>query len=467
VAADGKAARASVLVVDDDRAVGTVLAALLTQAGHEARAVGSGAEALAALASRSIDVVISDVRMPGMDGLELLAEVRKRAAGVPVILLTAHGNVPLAVEAMRAGAADFLLKPFDRDEVLFAVEKGARKSDAASRRPPAPANGVESGVVIGSSRAIRDAMDRLAKAAPTTATVLLRGESGTGKEVAARELHRQSGRTGPFVAVHCAALPESLLESELFGHEKGAFTGAIQRKPGRVELARGGTLMLDEIGDVPLPMQAKLLRVIQEREYTPLGSTRSEKADVRFVAATHRDLDAMVARGEFREDLFFRLNVVPVRMPSLAERQGDVEVLAARFVSLHGANNGKPALRITPGALAALREARWPGNVRELSNFVERLVVFADETEIDETFVRTELAARTSSEPSDLTSSEMAKLTPSTITSLETRRNDAERDALRAALQRTNGNRTQAARLLGVSRRTLYNKLAELELGSE
>jgi DNA-binding NtrC family response regulator len=463
VVTKGKEAAANVLVVDDDRAVGTVLVALIAQAGHEARAVSSGAEALAALASRAIDVVLSDVRMPGMDGLELLGEVRKRAPGVPVILLTAHGNVPLAVEAMRAGAADFLLKPFDRDEVLFAIEKAARASEAASKRPPAPASGVESGAVIGGSRAIGEAMDRIAKAAPTMATVLLRGESGTGKEVAARELHRRSGRTGPFVAVHCAALPETLLESELFGHEKGAFTGAIQRKPGRVELARGGTLFLDEIGDVPLPMQAKLLRVIQEREFTPLGSTRSEKADVRFVAATHRDLDAMVARGEFREDLFFRLNVVPVRMPSLGERQGDIDALADRFVAQHGASNGKPELRLTDGARRALREARWPGNVRELSNFVERLVVFAEESAIDEPFVRAELAARAPGDGAEPASGE-TKLTASGITSLGERRSEAERDALRAALEKTNGNRTQAARLLGVSRRTLYNKLAELEV---
>ena len=461
---DAKETRAKVLVVDDDRAVGTVLVALLSQAGHDARAVTSGAEALAALAGRPIDVVVSDLRMPGMDGLELLAEVRKRAPGIPVILLTAHGNVPLAVEAMRAGAADFLLKPFDRDEVLFAVAKAARASEAAAKRPPAPASAVEGGAVIGSSRAIADAMERIAKAAPTAATVLLRGESGTGKEVAARELHRRSGRTGPFVAVHCAALPESLLESELFGHEKGAFTGAIQRKPGRVELARGGTLFLDEIGDVPLAMQAKLLRVIQEREFTPLGATRAEKADVRFVAATHRDLDLMVARGEFREDLFFRLNVVPVRMPSLAERPDDVDALVVRFVAQHGASNGKPALRITPTAVAALREARWPGNVRELSNFVERLVVFADGDEIGEAFVREELTARSPAENADTTSGEMAKMTISSLTSLGERRSEAERDALRAALERTNGNRTQAARLLGVSRRTLYNKLAELEI---
>jgi two-component system response regulator AtoC len=269
----------SVLVVDDDRAVGMVLEALLKQAGYEARHVLSGADALAALASRRVDVVLSDVRMPGMDGMELLGEVKKRLPGVPVLLLTAHGTVPLAVEAMRAGAADFLQKPFDRDEVLFAIGKAAKAAEPALARPPEQPISTAAGVVVGTSAAMRDAMDKLAKAAASSATVLLSGESGTGKEVAAHELHRLSPRrTAPFVAVHCGALPENLLESELFGHERGAFTGAIQKKPGRFSLANGGTIFLDEIGDVPLSMQVKLLRVLQEREVQPLGAQKPRRS---------------------------------------------------------------------------------------------------------------------------------------------------------------------------------------------
>ncbi len=459
----GNSGAVSVLVVDDDRAVGMVLDALLRQAGYASRHVMSGEAALAALASKPVDVVLSDVRMPGMDGMELLTEVKKRMPGVPVLLLTAHGTVPLAVEAMRAGAADFLQKPFDREEVLFAVDKAAQGARVALARPPEPPSAIAGGVVTGTSPAMRDAMDKLKKAASSSATVLLTGESGTGKEVAARELHRLSPRASkPFVAVHCGALPENLLESELFGHERGAFTGAIQKKPGRFSLADGGTILLDEIGDVPLSMQVKLLRVLQEREVQPLGASRAEKIDVRVIAATHRDLSAMVKEGTFREDLFFRLAVIPIRIPSLAERKGDVAALVERFAEVHGAANGRASIRMSPEALEAMVDARWPGNVRELSNAVERLVVFADGDVITLDEVSAQLAQRP-----DTARPESARSTPPPAgaeATLGSAREGAERDAVKSALARAGGNRTQAARLLGVSRRTLYNKLAELGL---
>jgi two-component system response regulator AtoC len=456
--------KAKILVVDDDRAVGMVLAALLTQAGYDAQHVSSGEQALAALAARRLDAILSDVRMPGMDGLELLAAVKKRAPEVPVILITAHGTIPLAVEAMKAGAAEFLLKPFDKDEVVYTIGKALAGAEARAERPPEP-EVREDGPVLGTSSAMKDAMTRLEKAATTMATVLLRGESGTGKEVAATELHRLSKRTGPFVAVHCGALPEQLLESELFGYEKGAFTGAIARKPGRVELAQGGTLFLDEIGDVSLAVQVKLLRLIQEREFQRLGATSLEKADVRFVAATHRDLEAMVRDGTFREDLFYRLNVVPVVMPALRERRQDVEPLVRRFVSLLGERNGRPKTTVDAGAIAAMTAASWPGNVRELSNFVERLVVFASEDTITQTDVERELAQRGQG-PRVAVTEPKSSPTAATVTgsSLDAQRSDAERAAVKDALSRAHGNRTQAARLLGVSRRTLYNKLAELQI---
>ncbi len=458
--------RARVLIVDDDRAVGMVLTALIAQAGHQARYVGSGPEALAALAGGGVDVIVSDVRMPGMDGMELLSEVHKRHRDVPVILLTAHGTVSLAVDAMKSGATDFLTKPFDRDEVLFTIDKaltGAK--DAASKPPEAAAP--SDGPVIGSSEAMRDAMKRLEKAAPTMATVLLRGESGTGKEVAARELHRLSPRKkGPFVAVHCGALPDNLLESELFGYEKGAFTGATNRKPGRVELASGGTLLLDEIGDVTPAVQVKLLRLLQEREFQRLGATSPEKADVRFVAATHRNLEQMVRDGAFREDLFYRLNVVPVVMPALRERREDVRALATRFVARLGEVNARPGARLSDEAIEALEAADWPGNVRELQNFLERVVVFAESDVISADEVQRELASRPATGrdvhvPITITPS------PSTApaesgSSLDAQRASAERTAVREALTKAKGNRTLAARLLGVSRRTLYNKLDEL-----
>jgi DNA-binding NtrC family response regulator len=458
--------RARVLVVDDDRAVGMVLTALIAQAGHQARYVGSGPEALAALASGGVDVIVSDVRMPGMDGMELLAEVQKKHRDVPVILLTAHGTVALAVEAMKAGATDFLTKPFDRDEVLFTIGKALTGAKAAADKPPEPAPSKE-GPVVGTSPAMLDAMSRLGKAAPTMATVLLRGESGTGKEVAARELHRLSPRSkGPFVAVHCGALPDNLLESELFGHEKGAFTGATNKKPGRVELASGGTLFLDEIGDVTPAVQVKLLRLLQEREYQRLGATSAEKADVRFVAATHRNLEQMVKEGTFREDLFYRLNVVPIVMPPLRERRSDIPELASRFVARLGEANARPGVALAPEAVAALERAAWPGNVRELQNFLERVVVFAESDTITREEIERELGAR----PGAIDGSDAKTTSPlgaapapsADAVTLDAQRKDAERAAVREALGKAKGNRTLAARLLGVSRRTLYNKLDEL-----
>ncbi|MFO0709070.1 MAG: sigma-54 dependent transcriptional regulator [Sandaracinus sp.] len=455
--------RARVLVVDDDRAVGMVLTALITQAGHQARFVASAPEALAALASGGVDVMVSDVRMPGMDGMELLAEVQRKHRDVPVILLTAHGTVSLAVEAMKAGATDFLTKPFDRDEVLFTIGKALTGAKAAADKPPEAAP-TKDGPIVGSSEAMREAMKRLEKAAPTMATVLLRGESGTGKEVAARELHRLSPRSkGPFVAVHCGALPDNLLESELFGYEKGAFTGATQRKPGRVELASGGTLFLDEIGDVTPAVQVKLLRLLQEREFQRLGATSAEKADVRFVAATHKNLEQMVKEGTFREDLFYRLNVVPVVMPALRERREDIAPLATRFVARLGEANARPRIALSSDAMKALERADWPGNVRELQNFLERVVVFAEGELIGAGEVARELAARPGAGPSSTpTMASSIASTSADATTLEAQRKDAERAAVREALGKAQGNRTLAARLLGVSRRTLYNKLDEL-----
>jgi two-component system response regulator AtoC len=428
---------ALVLVVDDDPAVAQVLLLLLRQGGFEAQHAETGEVALARLAREPVDVVLSDVRMPGMDGLALLREVRRRWPDVPVVMLTAHGTVAVAVEAMKAGAADFILKPFDREEVLYALKK------AVAARPRAES---ATGGLVGGSPAMRATLERLGKAAQGASTVLIRGESGTGKELAARHLHDLGPRkAGPFVAVHCAALPEALLESELFGYEKGAFTGATQRKPGRIELAGGGTLFLDEIGDVPLAVQVKLLRVIQERRFERLGGVQSVTVDVRFVAATHRDLEAMVAAGQFREDLLFRLNVVPVRLPSLRERPEDIEPLARAFCARFTESDGRPPIELTPGAIEALAAFSWPGNVRQLHNVLERLIVLADGPTLDGAEVARELG-------------EGARVTGAT---LDGKRRDAERGALLDALRRCGDNRTLAARVLGVSRRTLYNKLRE------
>jgi two-component system response regulator AtoC len=321
-----------VLIVDDDPAVREVLASLLAQDGYTTLVAGSGEEAVRLLGERLVDVLLTDLRMPGLDGLELLTLVQRRFPEVAVILMTAHGTIPLAVEAMRRGAANFVLKPWQRDELLFAVRKAVASvgRDGAAQAGPLPAD--HEGELLGDSPAMRLVKADLERVAASNATVLLRGESGTGKELAARALHRGSPRrAGPFVKVLCAALPDTLLESELFGYEKGAFTGAVQRRLGRVDLAAGGTLFLDEIGELSPSIQVKLLRLLAERTYERLGGNDTLKADVRIVSATHRPLEEMVRAGQFREDLFYRLNVVPIRMPALRERGDDVARLLRHF----------------------------------------------------------------------------------------------------------------------------------------
>jgi two-component system response regulator AtoC len=313
--------------------------------------------------------------------------------------------------------------------------------------------------MVQTSQAMKSVSTLVERAAKGTATVLLRGESGTGKELVARAIHEASPRhEGPFVKIHCAALPDALLESELFGYEKGAFTGATCRKPGRIELAHGGTLFLDEIGDVSPSTQVKLLRVVQERELERLGGTQTVKVDVRFVAATHRDLEAMIAAGDFREDLFYRLAVIPIRLPPLRERREEIAPLVANFCATLGPANAKPGVRFDREALALLEAAAWPGNVRQLQNFVERLIVLSETDTMTATDVRRELAAGAA-----------AVIAPPSVAqthdTLEAGRRAAERDALQRALTNAGGNRQIAARLLGVSRRTLYYKLAQYGLG--
>ncbi len=453
----------SILVVDDDRAVRTVLAALLTRAGNRTLEASNGEEGLACIAREPVDLVITDLRMPVMDGMRLLGEIAARWADLPVLVLTAHGTVPLAVEAMKAGAADFLIKPFDRDEILYAVKKALLKA-RHSEGPPAAPPTIE-GMIL-ESPAMRGVADLIARAAPGTATVLVRGESGTGKELVARAIHTSGPRrSGPYVKIHCAALPEALLESELFGYEKGAFTGAICRKPGRVELADGGTLFLDEIGDISASTQVKLLRVLQEREFERLGGTQTLKVDVRFVAATHRDLEALIAKGAFREDLFYRLNVIPIHLPPLRERREEIPSLVSHFSAALGAPNGKPGARFEPEAVELLRAESWQGNVRQLQNFVERLIVLSDGELITPADMRRELARApvhaeaSAAPPAPPTASDAGG------DNLGERRRAVERETLERALTRAAGNRSQAARILGISRRTLYNKLTEHGLG--
>ncbi len=458
--------KGSVLLVDDDPAVAKVLGALLVQAGLTVHTAKSGAEALELLGQKPIDVVVSDVRMPGMSGLELLSEVTRACPEVPIVLMTAHGTVPMAVEAMKAGAADFILKPFDREEILFTIRKALLRAQGDAGGSP-----LKTSAFVGRSAAMAEVEALLTRAAAGTATVLLRGESGTGKELAAKVVHDASPRrSGPFVKLHCAALPETLLESELFGYEKGAFTGAATRKPGRVELANGGTLFLDEIGDITPQVQVKLLRLLQEREFERLGGTQTLKVDVRFVAATHRPLEELVKKGEFREDLFYRLNVVPVWLPPLRARPEDIEPLARHFLEVHAKANGRQPFTLAADALQALQAQPWPGNVRQLQNFMERLVVLSDGPTLTGEDVARELARQPGLMPTPPQGAPMSTAAPavtptgSESKTLESQRRETERQALLDALKRAGDNRTLAARLLGISRRTLYNKLEEYGL---
>ena len=439
----------SVLVVDDDPDVGKVIEALLVQAGISCRWVPDADSALAMLRERPMDLVITDLRMPGRSGLELLEAIVERWPEIPVVLLTAHATLDVAVEASIKGAADFLRKPFDREEVLFTVRKQLGVSRYAAHHPT---QDVKNDTPVSASPKMREVEDMIRRAAAGNFTVLLRGENGTGKDVAAQAIHRRGPRQAePFVRVHCAAFPETLIESELFGYERGAFNGAASRRFGRVEIAGRGTLFLDEIGDVTLPVQVKLLRLLQEREFERLGSSHPLKTPARFIAATHQPLEDLIDRGKFREDLFFRLKVLEIWIPPLRERPEDVEALAHRFCTESALNNGRGQMEISAQAIALLRNQPWPGNIRELQHCIERMVILSDNDRLTVADVERQLAP---------TPSARASRTDTLRDSVD----EFEMEMIRRVLIEEEGNKTKAAARLKISRRTLYNKLAEYGL---
>jgi two-component system, NtrC family, response regulator AtoC len=459
-----------ILVVDDDQDIGMVLESQLAQAGYDALHVASGAAALEELERRPQDAVITDLRMPGMDGMELLTEIKRRWPELPVVMLTAYGTVELAVEAMRLGAAEFLHKPFEDNEITYVLNKVLR----CARLAPPPSLLADCGI-IAESAPMKEVERLISRAADSSATVLVQGESGTGKELVVEAIHRASARADqPLIKVHCAAVPEELIEASLFGHDKGAFSGAVGAKPGSLELADGGTLFLDEIGDVPLGIQVKLLRVLAGQEFTRLGGIRPLKVDVRFVTATHRDLTAMVSEGTFREDLFFRLNVLRIDLPPLRDRGEDVAVLAEHFRVEAGRADGRQAPRLEPAGLDLLRAHAWRGNVRELQNVIERLVLYTDGPLITATDVARQLAqvpvfpseplpipeAPEMIAPQEVDPAVMDQLLNVEATStLGAWTAAAEKWFLVQALQRCGDNKTRAAKVVGVSRRAFYNKL--------
>jgi two-component system response regulator AtoC len=453
-----------VLVVDDDASMRHVLSLILADHGYEVRAVGSAEDALRELATRDYDVVLTDVRMPGMGGLELLRRVQADDAERLVIVMSAYGSKEAALEAMKAGAYDYLSKPFRPDEVVLVLRKAEERERLARenrRLRTELSGGYRADAIIGDSPAMQELMRQVRKVAPQRVTVLLEGESGTGKELLARALHELSPRASlPFVAVNCGAIPGELIESELFGHVRGAFTDAVRAKKGLVTEADGGTLFLDEVGELPLGVQVKLLRFLQEQEVRLVGDVRSRKVDVRVVAATSRDLSRDAAEGRFREDLLYRLDVVRIRLPALRERPDDVRALAAHFLAKYARlRPDLPGLALGDDAREALLAHRWPGNVRELEHALERAVVLAEGPLIHEQDLPDTLRA-----PAHPPSAAAAEGTPDDLSVKRATRALEER-LIRAALERTGGNRTRAAELLDLSYRALLYKIRDYGIG--
>jgi DNA-binding NtrC family response regulator len=441
--ATGKA-KPRVYVVDDDASVREAVGSLIRSAGLRVETFASAQEFLASPRADVPSCLVLDVQLPGLSGLDLQQELVKANVQIPIIFLTGRGDIPMSVRAIKAGALEFLTKPFDDEDLLDAIHQGiTRDQRARQQRENITQHNFEE--IVGTSSGLKAVLDQVEVVAPTDSTVIIYGETGTGKELIARAIHNVSSRSNrPFVKLNCAAIPSGLLESELFGHERGAFTGAVAQKIGRFELANGGTLFLDEVGDIPLELQPKLLRVVQEQEFERLGSTRTQRVDVRLVAATNRNLEQMVGDKQFREDLYFRLNVFPIRIPPLRDRAGDIPLLVRHYVDLYAQRMNKRIETIPEAAMAALCRYSWPGNIRELQNFIERAVILTPgnvlQIQIDEL---------QSSGPI---------ITGGTL-------EDVERQRILQALRETGaviGGEQGAAARLGLKRTTLLSKMQRL-----
>ncbi len=478
--------RRTVLVVDDEVNLRKVLSATLKREGFDILTAGDGEEALEVLAKHAVDLVLTDLRMPRMDGMKLLEHVLDRHAGIPVVILTAHGTVDVAVEAMKLGAFDFLSKPFDQDELKLVLHKASATAQLSTAEPEAGQGHGSRFGLVGHSPKLGAVFKMIEKVAGAPTTVLITGESGTGKELVASAIHHASPRKDkPFIRINCAAIPRDLIESELFGYERGAFTGAVQSKPGRFELADGGSLFLDEIGEIPMEMQVKLLRVLQESEFERVGGVTTTRIDVRLIAATNRDLRAEIGAGKFREDLFHRLNVVPIELPPLRARTEDIPLLVEHFRHKYNKRLGKkiPVDRIGEGAMACLAAYTWPGNIRELENVMERAVLFADGGEITQEELPDQIR-RCIADPAEALPSDPGTRADARVVSqversaagspvapigplkeiIRQHTETLEKDLITRALEETGGNVTQAARKLAISRKSLQNKMKELKL---
>jgi DNA-binding NtrC family response regulator len=446
-----------ILIVEDEEKLRRVLELQLRSADFEVEKAGTAEEALK-LADRA-GLVLTDLRLPGMSGLDLIAAIRRQNTRTPIVVMTAFGTIETAVDAMKAGAADFLLKPFSLEHLMTVLRKALdlrALQDENLKLREELGHRYEFDNIVGHSRPMQEIFSTVERVAPTRATVLLAGESGVGKDLIARAIHYHSPRRDrPFVKINCTAIPENLMESELFGYEKGAFTGANSTKPGKFELADTGTAFLDEIGDVPGNIQVKLLRVLQEREFERLGSNKVRHIDVRIVAATNQDLRAALEQGAFREDLYYRLNVVPITIPPLRERREDIPFLAEHFVAKLGPASGSRVESISEAAIEKLMGYHWPGNVRELENVLERSIVLCPATRLEAADIRLDVAPRAPRQSA-------ADFLPDGLTL-----DEYEQAILREALRRADGNKSQAARLLGLTRNALRYRLSQMGMDKE
>jgi len=446
-----------VLVVDDEEKLRRVIELQLLAAGYDVEKAASAEEGLR-LAERA-DLVLTDLKLPGMDGLELLAAIRRQNMQAPVIVMTAFGTIEVAVQAMKSGAVDFLLKPFSLDHLMAIVQKALEVRalrDENRKLREELGKRYEFDNIVGRSPAMQEIFATIERVAPSRATVLLAGESGVGKDLIARAIHFHSPRRDrPFVKINCTALPENLMESELFGYEKGAFTGANTTKPGKFEQADTGTVFLDEIGDVPASIQVKLLRILQEREFERLGSNKTRHIDVRVIAATNQDLRAALEQGTFREDLYYRLNVVPINIIPLRDRMQDIPFLAEHFLRKYATEAGNRQQTITPAAMSKLMSYHWPGNVRELENAIERSVVMGSGETLDAVDIKLDNAPRARGAGAELALPQGMTL------------DQYEQELIREALKRADGNKSQAARSLGLTRNALRYRLAQMGLEPE
>ncbi len=446
-----------VLVIEDEEKLRRVVQLQLQSSGYEVEQAATAEEGL--LLAERADLVLTDLRLPGMNGLEFLEKTHAARPGLPVVMMTAFGSVETAVEAMKKGAADFLVKPFSLDHLTAVVEKALEMQalrDENRRLKEELGGRYQLDSIVGRSGAMQDVFAMVLRAAPTRATVLLAGESGVGKDMIARAIHYHSPRKDkPFIKINCTAIPENLMESELFGYEKGAFTGANMTKPGKFEQADTGTVFLDEIGDVPMAIQVKLLRILQEREFERLGSNKTRHIDVRVVAATNVDLRRALEEGTFREDLYYRLNVLPINIPPLRERREDIPYLADHFIRKHAAELGTAELEMSMDATAKLMAYHWPGNVRELENVIERSLVLAMGGRLEAGDIRLDMAPRSRVAASGGGGEPMFLPDGMTL-------DQYEEAIIREAMRRAQGNKSQAARLLGLTRNALRYRLGQM-----